>query len=281
MSFCVASRGANWLNESERAIVPPVWGTCAGEDFVISGSTEGGVMKTQTLALVAVALFLSGQLKAQPTNTYGTSTTSYYTISESGFFPLNSTVQYSATAGLAITRHKWATTTFGTFTASPSLPSGALITSIELDYCDTNGSNHVLGAIVGCDYKGLNCVELGSLLTSPSDGCNSIQEDVSSAGWTVDNYLNRLSVVVETQSGDFTNRFSGVIIYYQLQVSPAPTTATFVDVPTTSPIFRFVEALHSSGITAGCDATHYCPSASLTRGQMAVYLATALGLQWQ
>ena len=66
------------------------------------------------------------------------------------------------------------------------------------------------------------------------------------------------------------------------QVSPAPSTATFNDVPTSHPFFQFVEALSKSEITGGCSASPplYCPDAPLTRGQMAVFLAKALGLQW-
>lgn len=41
-------------------------------------------------------------------------------------------------------------------------------------------------------------------------------------------------------------------VYYTLQVSPAPAVATFSDVPTSHPFFRFIEALVASGITAGC-----------------------------
>jgi hypothetical protein len=64
------------------------------------------------------------------------------------------------------------------------------------------------------------------------------------------------------------------------QVSPAPPFATFGDVPTSHPFHQFVEALVRSGITAGCGDDNYCPDAPLTRGQMAVFLAKALGLQW-
>jgi hypothetical protein len=64
------------------------------------------------------------------------------------------------------------------------------------------------------------------------------------------------------------------------QVSPAPATATFDDVPTSHPFFQFVEALAKSGITGGCGGGDFCPDAPLTRGQMAVFLAKALGLQW-
>ncbi len=64
------------------------------------------------------------------------------------------------------------------------------------------------------------------------------------------------------------------------RVSPAPVTATFGDVPTNHPFFQFVEALVKSGVTGGCGGGGYCPDAPLTRGQMAVFLSKALGLQW-
>ncbi|MEP6994648.1 MAG: S-layer homology domain-containing protein [Acidobacteriota bacterium] len=64
------------------------------------------------------------------------------------------------------------------------------------------------------------------------------------------------------------------------QVSPAPAVASFDDVPTDHPFFQFVEALAKSGITGGCGNGNYCPDQPLTRGQMAVFLAKALGLQW-
>jgi hypothetical protein len=66
---------------------------------------------------------------------------------------------------------------------------------------------------------------------------------------------------------------------WRRQVSPAPATATFPsDVPLGSPLFRFVEAVAAAGITGGCSPGAYCPDAPLTRGQMAVFLAVALGL---
>jgi hypothetical protein len=74
----------------------------------------------------------------------------------------------------------------------------------------------------------------------------------------------------------------GVRIVWQRQVSPAPGTASFNDVPTSNPFFQYIEALSASGITAGCQTSPplYCPNATLTRGQMAAFLAKALGLHW-
>lgn len=67
---------------------------------------------------------------------------------------------------------------------------------------------------------------------------------------------------------------------WKRQISPAPDTATFDDVPTEHIFFRHIEALADSAITSGCDADNFCPDAPLTRGQMAVFLAKALGLHW-
>jgi hypothetical protein len=74
--------------------------------------------------------------------------------------------------------------------------------------------------------------------------------------------------------------FDSARVYYQLQVSPAPATATFGDVPAGHPFFQFIEALVASGITVGCGGGNYCPDAPLTRGQMAVFLSKALGLHF-
>ena len=70
------------------------------------------------------------------------------------------------------------------------------------------------------------------------------------------------------------------VVTWQRTVSPAPVTATFNDVPTSHPFFQFIEALAASGITGGCGGGNYCPDNPLTRGQVAVFLAKALGLHW-
>ena len=97
---------------------------------------------------------------------------------------------------------------------------------------------------------------------------------------TVDNYLYTYLVSIQNASLDGTTSIGAMRVFYKLQVSPAPAVASFNDVPTSDPAFQFVEALAASGITAGCGGGNYCPDASLTRRQMAVFLAKALGLQW-
>jgi hypothetical protein len=72
----------------------------------------------------------------------------------------------------------------------------------------------------------------------------------------------------------------GAVARWTRVISPAPTGATFDDVPVGAFGFQHVEALVDSGITAGCGGGNFCPDAPLTRVQMAVFLAKALGLHY-
>jgi hypothetical protein len=74
--------------------------------------------------------------------------------------------------------------------------------------------------------------------------------------------------------------FGAVTMTWHRQVSPPPATPTFGDVPASDGAWSHIEALSASGITAGCGGGNYCPDATLTRRQMAVFLAKALGLHW-
>jgi len=69
-------------------------------------------------------------------------------------------------------------------------------------------------------------------------------------------------------------------ILWTRQVSPAPPGATFDDVPTNHWAFRHVQALVASGVTAGCGGGNFCPDESLSRAEMAIFLAKALGMQY-
>ena len=70
-------------------------------------------------------------------------------------------------------------------------------------------------------------------------------------------------------------------VVWTRQVSPPPATATFNDVPTNHRFFQFVEALAESGhhgVAAMPRPRSFCPDVATTRGQMAAFLAKALGL---
>jgi hypothetical protein len=51
--------------------------------------------------------------------------------------------------------------------------------------------------------------------------------------------------------------------------------ASFTDVPTSNPFYPFIEAILHKQVTGGCGGTTYCPSASTTREQMAVFVLVA------
>jgi hypothetical protein len=49
----------------------------------------------------------------------------------------------------------------------------------------------------------------------------------------------------------------------------------FTDVPASLSTADWIERLATEGITAGCGGGNYCPNASVTRAQMAVFLLRA------
>jgi hypothetical protein len=171
------------------------------------------------------------------------------------------------------------------FVAPVDLPTGALIKAVEFRICDSMDTGWVYTALYlnrkNAPSTFINLVDSGTgLFETP--GCVNRKTTLATP-ITVDNDSTSYAVsgVLDVQSGGVLSvGICSAHIYYQRQVSPAPATATFADVPVGHPLHRFVEALVASGITGGCGGGNYCPDAPLTRGQMAVFLAAALGLHW-
>lgn len=161
------------------------------------------------------------------------------------------------------------------------VPAGARLLSMELDACDTTATQQVAAGLfrltATATAAALAVVFTGDAATP---GCSRFSADLISGPETVDNNQFQYIVTAQNASFDETTSIGAIRVFYQLQVSPAPATATFNDVPTSDPGFQYIEALVASGITAGCGAGNYCPDATLTRRQMAVFLAKALGLHW-
>jgi len=59
---------------------------------------------------------------------------------------------------------------------------------------------------------------------------------------------------------------------------PLCVTPTFLDVPCSLSIARWVDELAARGITAGCGGGNFCPDVPVTRGQMAVFLSVTFAL---
>jgi hypothetical protein len=162
-----------------------------------------------------------------------------------------------------------------------TLPSGAMIAGLAVAGGDENPAGEVTAQLLRCAIAD-SCTTLGPLVStglSDTPGVTEVRDDLTTPH-TVDNKRYSYAVFVSLTGGGSTVRLIGLRVYYRLQVSPAPVTATFGDVPASHPFFQFVEALVASGITAGCGGGNYCPDAPLTRGQMAVFLGKALGLHF-
>lgn len=165
-------------------------------------------------------------------------------------------------------------TTF--MTTGFQLPSGSRITGMQIQGCDASIDYEVyLDLYMRSETAGLESVGTGSTVGVPGCGYFSLPL----AELTVANATHTYAAYVGL-ADDATVRFSAVRIFYRRQVSPGPATATFSDVPTGHTFFKFVEALVAGGITGGCGGGNYCPDKPVTRGQMAVFLASALGLHW-
>ena len=161
------------------------------------------------------------------------------------------------------------------------VPGGVRVDTIVLDSCDNDSSgNDVTLDVYDCDYKGsCNSTPIASL-SSASNTFNCDFTSVGNLNYTMNNVNRHLLLDVRTESPNGQTTLTGVLVGYYRQISPAPVSATFGDVPTNYIYFRAIEALAASGITGGCGAGNFCPTGNVTRGEMAAFLARALGLYW-
>jgi hypothetical protein len=68
---------------------------------------------------------------------------------------------------------------------------------------------------------------------------------------------------------------------YEVGGPPTVVVPSFSDVSAASPYFEFVEMMKTGGITSGCGGGKYCPDSYVTRAQMAVFIAKAMGIRFQ
>jgi hypothetical protein len=181
----------------------------------------------------------------------------------------------------------------GVFAAPLDLPAGAEILTICTYFHDS--------APVGKVTTYLDAVKMADEDTGPAvvPVWGPIENDIdtgyggacNASGYTFrqwgdvdgdgseEDLVHRIRVEM-TETGDGRLALGGVNVIWRRQVSPPPSSPSFADVPMDHPFFQWIEALKKSSITAGCSETNFCPNAPLTRGQMAVFLAKALGLHW-
>ena len=231
----------------------------------------------QKLAFAFLLILFSRSLAAQqPAPAWGVDGLSTYVMTAWDMQMSGPSIQWTFDVA---NLHRYATSA-GYFIGVAHLPQGAQIVSIELEACDDSGGTEVNSTLLRAPLQG-GTTTLAMVATGlgATPGCLFTSADLGTPE-TVNNSSDKYVVYASHGSHDGTTTFGAVRIRYRLQVSPAPAVATFGDVPTSDPAFQFIEALAASGITAGCGGGNYCPDAPLTRRQMSVFLARALGLHW-
>ena len=171
------------------------------------------------------------------------------------------------------------------FMSAPvNLPSGVVIDYVRVSDCINADGDFFLGLWDAGWGGGASCTDCnpGGNVTFVSTLAGCGWDSTESIGYAYNGNIGHPLYLLLLWSGatDGTSKFNGVAIGYHRVVSPAPGSPTFGDVPLSDPGFQYIEALVSSGITAGCGGGNYCPDNPLTRRQMAVFLAKAFGLHW-
>jgi len=234
--------------------------------------------------LVAPAIVPEAEAQDPAPDYYGTASTNYHYISGE---------EFQTTAD-----HNYSHTIDGFWTSGAMsmlienmaplrLPSGALVDGYTVVYDDLSVVNNLHVELNRYWVSALGTAgttQIGPTFTSSGfPGITSTWVDLTD--FTI-SYFN--TGTLSTQSYAFTVilpgtqevRFRGVIVHWKRQISPEPAVATFADVPVGAFGFRHIEALVASGITAGCGGGNFCPNNTLTRAEMAIFLAKALGLHW-
>jgi hypothetical protein len=208
------------------------------------------------------------------------------------FVPLLSDYEYVSDFGVDVTPQNNGTQYW---VAPLGLPSGAAVEEIRVIVRDVDASEDIEGQLIltpmavagggACD-GGVFALTAWNADSAGLDG-RGFLEMSAPAPYTILNrdtfpcgYDSYVKYMIGLTVQSVNHSFSGAVVRWRRTVSPAPDSATFGDVPAEHPFFQFIEALAASGITAGCGGGNYCPESPLTRGQMAVFLAKALGLHW-
>ncbi|MGB5161229.1 MAG: S-layer homology domain-containing protein [Thermoanaerobaculia bacterium] len=184
-----------------------------------------------------------------------------------------SSLEYNGTTGTA------------SFSLPVHLPQGSLVSYVYVWYYDNYTSNPSMGFYRGTQTGGFTSLKNMDCGSSNPNLCawagGNTRGSYSGFSHTTNNWLGHYFILsLFPKSGASETRFYQATVWYKLQISPAPGSASFNDVPVGAQFFREIEALADSGITLGCTATNFCPGAAVTRGQMAAFLARAFGLAW-
>lgn len=158
------------------------------------------------------------------------------------------------------------------FYAPVDVPPGAIIDYIGLN--STTDAPNAIGVTLYARLEDGNLLDMGGLGST----VHGWQTDYNAAPFD-SLTIPKDALILHVQQGSFpTLQFFGQVEVWWRRTVIASSFVAFDDVPLEHPFHRFIGALAASGITAGCGGTNFCPDNPVTRGQMAVFLAKALGL---
>ena len=165
------------------------------------------------------------------------------------------------------------------FWTALTLPPGSVV-----DYIGINNLNDGTPLVVGAAlYSRLDEGYLFYLVGTSNTPHTAWQTDINAAPFNQhlfypesEAYLLRL----EFDASANPQYIGAVQVWWRTPVSPASGIPIFNDVPGTDPGYEYIQALASSGITGGCGGGNFCPDNPVTRRQMAIFLAKALGLNY-
>ncbi len=237
------------------------------------------------LASTAIALLSTGVMGAQqprpnalPTTRevpsgFGVNSYTVTTVSAMSFYP-GTNLAYGTSGSLGRYTN---TNTLVDYYVGLDLPPGVIIDYIGLN--STTDTPFILGVELLRRNKFGSLSVIGNIDSQVHDWDTDINAAPIGYLWHGD---PGEALVLHVQNGSSPNFqfFAWAEVWWKRSVSPAPLAPTFNDVSTGHPFYQFIEALAASGITGGCGNGNYCPDNPVTRAQMAVFLAKALGLHW-
>jgi hypothetical protein len=212
--------------------------------------------------------------RTQP-NAYGTQDYTVTVVPAIAFYPAANTSTYNTSLGANDLSRTGTVGTVTNFYAPIDLPRGAIVDYIGLNSKTTEANG--LGVAMYRRTPGAQISTVGTFSSAVHDW--GTDYNAAPIGYLI--FSPDVATILHVQQGDFDSfqYFGHVEVWWRRTVS-TPSGVTFNDVPANHGFYQFIEALAESGITAGCGNGNFCPDAPLTRGQMAVFLAKALGLHW-
>lgn len=245
-------------------------------------------MRPRSTLLLGAMLSLIARSPAWPrqdvrvlTGAYGTASRSSTTISSAAFHPLSSAEGFEPVAVISRSATGPGSEAIR-FQAPLALPDGVAIERFTLSACDASATAEVTAQILSYQIAsfGTTVSAVRGTGVAGTPDCSTFSLTLDPA-MTVDNAGS--SYVVEITDGDRadTTSFRSVRVEWRRQVRPADAGAEFTDVPLSDTRRRYVEAATVAGVMKPCaGATRFCPDDPVTRGQLGIILARALGLHF-